>query len=155
MFSTAAFADYKIAVFDLQAAVKATTDGKKAIASLDKEFKSIEKELKSRESKLRDKFSTFEKKAMILSEAKRMEQQRELQQLSQALQKDMYEMQMKFQQKQLATTKPIIDKLQAKLTQLAKQESIDVILNKSTNGVLWSKDALNITDKIVKMYEAG
>ncbi|MCB0378553.1 MAG: OmpH family outer membrane protein [Bdellovibrionales bacterium] len=153
LFASSASADIKIAVFDMETAIQATSDGKTAKANLVKEFKFLEGKLKKREFGLREKIKEFDKKALILSDKKRVEQQQELQKLSINFQKDMQNFQVEFQKKQIAATKPIIEKLQSEIAKLASQKDFDVVLNKSVDNVLWSKKAIDITDTVVKLYE--
>jgi outer membrane protein len=155
LLTSTASAELKIAVFDMQLAIQTTQDGQIAQKSLAKEFKLLQNQLKKREFGLREKLQSFDKKALLLSEKKRAEQQQELQQLSMNLQKDMKKMQLDFQKKQMTQTQPIIEKLQKKITQLSQQKGYDLILNKSSGQVLWTKETLDITQEVVRMYESS
>ena len=152
-FASVACAQLKIAVIDMDFAIQATTDGKNAKLKLGKEFKAIEAKVKSSELTLRKKAKKFEKKAMILSEKKRSQQQQELQKIAFEMQKEIETMRKNLQQKQRNITKPIIEKMERNLAQLAKENGYDIVLNKSVNNVLWAKKQIDITQLAIKKYE--
>ena len=97
--------------------------------------------------------AAYHKKAMILTEQKRQEQQQELQKLALELQNKMRAVQMDFQKKQIAKTKPIIDKLQEQVNLLAKEKNYDMVINPAANNVIWAKDKFDITVTVVKRFE--
>jgi outer membrane protein len=155
LFTSTASADLKIAVFDMQAAIKQTKDGQLAHKTLTEEFKRMQNRIKKGEYDLSQKVKAFEKKALLLSDKKRQEQQSEIQQLSFNIQKEMQKLQVDFQKKQIVETQPIVEKLQQKITQLSQQKGYDLILNKSSGQVLWTKETLDITQEVVRMYESS
>lgn len=152
-FASTASANVSLAVFDMEAAIQATSDGQAAKSKLMQEFKFLEGQLKKQEFSLKEKVQDFEKKASILTESTRSQQRRELQELSLQLQKDMQKFQTEMQSKHLAATKPIVEKLQATVARIATMRGLDVVLNKSIHNVLWAQKAIDITDAVVKMYE--
>lgn len=154
IFSSMVFADEKIAVIDLEAAILATSDGKLAQRNLMKEFKLSETRFKEREYSLRGKISDFAKKAMILSEQKREEQKAEFQEMAVNLQRDVQKFQINFQKRQMEASRPIVEKLQKCILKLAKENDFHMILNKSQGQVLWIKPTADITEVVVKMYES-
>ncbi len=145
--------DFNIAVIDMQKAIHATKEGQKAKEELMKEYKFMEETLKKKEFGLKEKINSFEKKALLLSEAKRSEQQKEIQKLSMELQQKGQEFQFNIQKKQREVTAPIIAKLQKQIKILADKEGFDVVLNKMADNVLWAKKGIDITSTIVGMYE--
>lgn len=153
LFSFRAVAFSKVAVFDLELAIQSTSDGKIAKNKLLKEFKPLESQLKKQEFSLREKAKDFEKKALILSEGKRQKQRQELETLSLQFQKKLQEFQVALQQRQMEETKPIVEKLQKKVVQVAKELDCDVVINKSSQNVLWAKEAIDITQKVLAKYE--
>jgi outer membrane protein len=145
--------DFNIAVIDMQKAIHATKDGAKAKKELMKEYKFMEETLKKKEFGLKEKIENFEKKALLLSEKKRSEQQKEIQKLSMELQQKSQQFQFDIQKKQKEATAPIIAKLQKQIKILADKKGFDIILNKTTDNVLWTKKGIDITRTIVGMYE--
>ena len=145
--------DFKIAVIDLPQAIQATNDGKIAKKKLTQEYQFMEKTLQKKEFGLKEKIQSFEKKALLLSESKRMEQQKEIQKMSLALQQESQKFQLEIQKKQMEATRPIIAKLQKQIEILAEKKGFDLILNKGPDNVLWAKDSIDITKDVISMYE--
>lgn len=153
IFSSMAGAEYNIAVVDIEFALRTTSDGRLAEEKLKREFGLLEKKMKEREYSLMKKVKDFEKKAMLLSETKRAQQQKEIQKLSINFQKDVQEFQTSLQRRQMEATKPIIDKIEEQIAIIAKEKGYDLVLNKSVNSVVWAKDNVDITKRVIKMYE--
>ena len=60
--------------------------------------------------------------------------------------------QMEIQKKERDLTKPIIDKMQKIISDLAKKEGYTAILEKSEQLVLFAQPSIDLTDKVVKEY---
>lgn len=151
--SSTVLAEGLIAVVDMDAAILATSDGKALKTNLEKEFKLSDTQFKERAYSLRDRMKAFDKKVAILSEQKREEQRAELQEMAINFQKDMQKFQVYFQKKQMTVSKPIADKLQKCITQIAEEKNFDIVINRSQGQVLWAKPTIDITETVVKMYE--
>jgi outer membrane protein len=68
----------------------------------------------------------------------------------QAVQKNQKEI----QDQERKLTEPILKKLQAVIEEMAKKDSYTVIMEKRENGVLWAEKDLDITDQVIKAFEA-
>lgn len=144
-----------IVYVDLQRALLEVEDGKKAKAKLKKEFDQKQKELDSKQNAVKKMKDELESGAMMMTEetkrAKAMELQKEmyeLQQLYLALQGDL-------SQKEAAETKKIFDRMGKLLEALGKEKGYDFILEKTESSVLYAKPGSDVTDELIKRYNAA
>lgn len=149
-----AHADVKIGYVDMQKAIQSTKDGKKAKKELETEFEKRKKALQTKEADLKKQGEELEKKAMVLSDDVRAKKQKEFQQNMMEFQQTVQKNQQEIQQQERKLTEPILKKLQAVIEEMAKKDSYTVILEKRENGVLWAQKDLDITDQVVKAFEA-
>lgn len=152
-FSAGAVAQSKIGYVDMQKAIQSTTTGKSAKEKLEGDFNKKKKELEKLEADLKKMQEDFEKKAMVLSEDVRQKKQAELQQEILKYQKTVNQSQLEIQKKERELTKPIIEKLQAAIQEVAKADGYTMVLEKSEQSVLWAQKDADLTDKVIKEFE--
>ena len=150
MAATASAAELKVGVVDMQKAIQSTVAGKKAKKELEGEFEKKKKELKKKEDDLKKKAEDFEKKKMVLSDKIREEKQGELQEEMMKFREELGKSQTVIQEKERDLTKPILDKIQKVIGEIAKEKDLSLILEKSEQSVMFAKPDLDITDDIVK-----
>lgn len=143
-------AEFKAGVVDMQKAIQSTEAGKKAKKELEKEFEKKKVELKKKEDDLKKRAEEFEKKKMVLSDKNREEQQIEIQQDMMKFREELNKSQMTIQQKERELTKPILDKIQKAIAEMAKEKELSVVLEKSEQSVMWAKPEMDITDDVIK-----
>jgi outer membrane protein len=154
MFTVVARAEVKIGYVDMQKAVQATKAGQKAKKELETEFEKRKKTLQTKESDLKKMGEDLEKKAMVLSDDVRAKKQKEFQENMMEFQQNVQKNQQEIQEQEKKLTEPILKKLADVIGDIAKKESYTVILEKRENAVLWAQKDLDITDSVVKAFEA-
>ncbi|MCB0378239.1 MAG: OmpH family outer membrane protein [Bdellovibrionales bacterium] len=148
-----ASANFKAAYIDMQAAIQGTKAGKDAKKKLEGDFNKKKEELKKKEESLKKKAEEFEKKRMVLSEKVRGEKQAELQKEMMAFQQELQKSQMSIQQKERDLTKPILEKLQKVIGQVAKEKGYSIVFEKAEQSVMWANADLDITKAVVEKFE--
>lgn len=151
--ATPAFAEFKAAYIDMQKAIQATSAGKKAKKELEGEFEKKKKDLKKKEDDLKKKAEEFEKKKMVLSDKVREEKQAELQDEMMKFRDELGKSQVMIQQKERDLTKPILEKLQKVIADLAKEKGYSMVFERAEQSVMWAQADLDITDEAVKKFE--
>lgn len=146
----AAQADFKVGVVDMQKAIQASAAGKKAKKEVEADFEKKKKELKKKEDDLKKKVEEFEKKKAVLSDKVREEQQMDLQKEMMQFREELGKSQMTIQQKERELTKPILEKLQKIITDIAKEKDFSMVLEKAEQSVMFAKSELDITDEVIK-----
>lgn len=149
-FAISAFAEFSAAVVDIQKAIMTSDLGKKAKKELEGEFEKKKSEFKKKEEDLKKRAEEYEKKKMVFSDEVRAEKGGELQQDMMKFREDVNKSQMQMQQKQGELTKPILDKIQKVIADIAKEKGYSVVLERSEQGVMWSKAEIDITEDVIK-----
>ena len=145
-----AAAEFKAGVIDMQKAIQATAAGKKAKKELEGEFEKKKKDLKKKEDDLKKKAEAFEKKKMVLSDKVREEQQAEIQEEMMKFRDELGKSQSMIQQKERDLTKPILDKIQKSISEVAKEKDLSMVFERSEQAARYAKPELDITDEVIK-----
>ena len=151
-FVSSSFGETKIGFIDMQKAIQETKAGKAAKTKLEGEFNKKKAELQKKEAELKEKFEDFDKKALALSNEVKAKKQQELQIEMQKHQQLVAKSQMDIQKKERDLTKPIIEKMQKIIAEIAKKEGYTAILEKSEQLVLFAQPNIDLTDRVIKEY---
>ena len=143
----------KIAVVDVQHAVMATEDGIRAQATLKKDFDKRQQDLDAKQTELAKARDDIEKQSRVLS-------REALQKRTEDWQRRMVELQTVFvdynkalQKKQGELTAPIIKKMMAVISRLAKKNGYEIILDKQ--AAPYVRADLDLTEQVIQMYNGG
>jgi outer membrane protein len=149
--AAAAQAEFKAAVIDMQKVVQNTSAGKKVKKQLEDEFQKKQKDIKKKEDDLKKRVEEFRKKSPVLSDKVREEQQMDLQGDMRAFQEEFQKSQATMQQKEVEAVKPIIDKVQKIIAEIAKEKDLSMVIEKSErSNVIWAKSDMDITEEVTK-----
>ena len=151
--SVTALADTKIAVVDLQRALEETEDGKKAKAKLKSDFDKKQKELDDKQEELKKMKEDFDKKSALLKPDAAAAEQKKLQDRFVELQQTYARLQQDLAKREQEATGGIFRKLQLVVKQISEKNNFDAVLEKNS-AVVWAKDALDITNEVIRNYNA-
>jgi outer membrane protein len=143
----------KFAVVDVQRAVMETEDGLRAQATLKKFFDKRQQELDAKQTELQKQREEIEKQSKVLSQAALQKRMEDWQKQMVELQTVFVEYNKELQKKQGELTQPIYGKIMGILRRLATQDGYDAILEKQ--AVPYMRNDLDLTDKIIQMYNSG
>ncbi|MGK5081831.1 OmpH family outer membrane protein [Bdellovibrionota bacterium FG-1] len=142
----------KIATVDMQKALQSVEAGKKAKSQLEKEFNTKKKALQSEEVAIKKMGEEFKKQAAVMNEDARAKKQAEIQERIMRFQETTGRSQAEIQQKERDLTSPIIVKMRAIISEMAKQKGYSVVLEKNENTVLFSLEKDDLTSEVVSIY---
>lgn len=145
-------ADIKLAVVDLQRALHSVDEGKKAKSQLEKELTDKQKKLQAEEESIKKMGEDLKKQTLVLSDDAKARKQNELQERFMKYREMFGKSQMEIQQRERALTEPIINKLKGVVEQLGNEKGYTIILEKSENGVLFSKQSDDLTEEVIKLF---
>ncbi len=145
-------ADQKIALVDLQKAVQATAQGKKAKTELETELEKKKKELQKKDADLKKMNEDLEKKKSVLSEEALSKKQAEFQEEMVKFRDVVGKSQMEIQKRERELTQPILDKMRKIIEKVGKEKGYTLILE-SGPFVLYADKAQDITDDVIKAFE--
>ena len=151
-----AFAEeLKLGYVDLQRALYETEDGRKAKAQLKKVFDQKQKELDELQENFKKKKDDFDKKRTLLSAEKVREKETELQQEFEKVQQNYLRQQKDLQEKEGEATQKIFARMKSIIEKIAESENFTMILEKNGAGMLFAKPHLDLTNEVIRRYNAG
>ncbi|MCA9515326.1 MAG: OmpH family outer membrane protein [Myxococcales bacterium] len=150
----ASAADLKIGVVDVEYVILKSKAGTAAKDKLKKLFDKKQKELDEKQKELLDLKGKLENPSSMLTDDKKKEMLRTYQEGLMALQEAYLKNQQDLAKKEQELMKPILKDLEEVLTKMAEEGGYDMIVNRSQQGVLWSKKDHDITEAVIKKLDA-
>lgn len=145
----------KVAVVDLQRCLNESRMGKKYKAEFTAEADRRKAELEKEEADLKALREELEKQGLVLSETARAEKEREYKERLEAFKAKFQESQQALQRKDQELTRRILKDLQEVVRKLGETEGYTLILERQEAGVLFAPKAIDITDEVIRRYDAG
>ncbi len=145
-------AEGKIGVVDFQKVLATSNAGKAAKEQITKEGKKMEDDLKTRGDEIEDLRKKFEKESPVMSKEARDEKQRDIRIKigdAQALQKKYADEFKTFEGKLIKQIQKEVFEI---VEDIGKKEGYTMIIEKT--AVLYAPESVDITDKLIQMYNA-
>lgn len=142
----------KLGYVDMDRAVNDSQAGKDArkkfVAFVQKQRAQIEKKKKALDTMK----EILQKQGALLSEDVRIQKEQEYQQKVREYQVFLKNMRDNARTKEMEMSKKIIRQIQQIIFSYAKKEHYSMIFEKSRSGLLYASDAMDLTNKIIKIY---
>jgi outer membrane protein len=145
---------FKVGYVDFQEALNSVDEGKQAKARLKREHENKQKELQSLQGKLKKMKEELDKKRMILSADALREKEGEFRKEFMGLQEKTNKYTMDLQTKEAESTNRILRVLKGLISDIGRKEGYSMILEKSQDVVIYSKDDADLTSRIIGMYNS-
>jgi outer membrane protein len=143
----------RIAVVDIDQAVNATDQGKQARDELAKKRKAAEAQLKPMMEKGKALSEEIQSKRFVLSEEALYQKQLDLAELQNDARARMAELEGQYKVDSERLVGPLRQKLIEIINEIGKSEGFTLILERNTPGLLYSREALDITDLVIKRFD--
>ena len=143
----------KIALVDLQRVLMETSQGKTAKADLEKAVAKSTAKLERKAADLQKQYEDLKAKASLLSEAELYKRQQDLMTAEQELQQLYMEAQEDLAKKEGLLMEKIYKNASTVVTQMAKDEGLQIVLVRSELTVLYANPQLDITNKVIVAYD--
>ena len=142
----------KIAVVDIDQAISSTEEGRAAREELARKQREAEAKLKPLYERYKVLEEDLKAKKFVLSDQALFQKQLDLVEMRNQIQTRMREAegQLKVDQKRLEG--PLVAKLSAIIEEAGKTQGYTLILRRGTPGLLYSREALDITDLVIEKY---
>jgi len=144
----------RIATFDMQKAIMSVAEGKKARDSLQKDWEEKQKKLQAESKKIQDSMEELRKQSMVIDEKARREKEENIQAQILKLRELDAKSQAEFQKRDKEVSEPIIKKLRGLVAKLGKEKGFSLVIDGNENTVIYSEQNHDITDEIIKLYDA-
>jgi outer membrane protein len=145
----------KVGVISIQGALVGTKDGQKASQQLDTKFMPKKKEFDTRQSELAQLQDQYNKGGTVMSEDKRNQLARDIDEKKKRLQRDMQDAEEELQGEQQRLLQGLGQRMMAVIEKYAKDNGYTMILNVSdpNTPVLYASSAIDITQDIISLYD--
>jgi outer membrane protein len=150
-------AELKVGYVNSDAILEQYKGTKTAEEELRKQYAKWEQEASTKEENIRKMQDNFQKQALLLSEDRKMQIQKEMQDSAMAYQKflqDKFGQQGEAAQKNNELLRPIVEKVNSIINKIAADENYDFIFD-SKAGVVFAKKSYDLTDKVIKSLNSG
>lgn len=140
----------KITVVDIQRVLNDTKAGQKARKELESSSKVKQEKLDKKRAKLEadaGKLKSLSGEGLARAQEQLQKESIELQSMLMTLEQELGDQHNKLLEKMYKNAQEIV-------TKIAKERSIDLVLVKDAMTIIYTKDGLDITDEIVKLYDA-
>ncbi len=145
-------AENRYAIVNVQEVLETVDEGKKAKAQLEKAMLDRKKELDDKQKEYKKMEENFDKQKLILSPSALADKQKEMDNKKSDLQKYFMSAQQDMQKKEMELTGDILKKIRAVVVKIGADAKYDLIWEKNEGGVIYNKDTLDITAKVIDQY---
>jgi outer membrane protein len=144
----------KIGIVDIDQAISSTEEGKAAREEFARKQREAEAELQPMYERYKELEDEMKAKKFVLSDEALFQKQLDLAEMRNQIQNKMKELedQLKVDQKRLEG--PLTAKLVDIIEEIGKTKGFTMILRRGTPGVLYTREALDITDIVIEKYNA-
>jgi outer membrane protein len=145
-------ADFKAAYVDIQRAVQEVDEGKAAKTRLQSMADKKQKDFEKEQNALKLEFEMYQKQKPTMDDkavsARELELQKKLVDFQQKGEKLRLEL-ADSERKELGS---IFPKLEALLGQIAQREGLTMVFDRSSSGLAWAPQSLDLTNELIRMY---
>lgn len=146
--------DVRIGYVDLQRAIFSSNAGKEARKSLDERTDRLKKDFEKREEELRRLRAEYLKQSAVLSPEARSDKERELQVKGRELQRLQQDYEDELNRKDAELSKRILGEVREVVKLVGGKGNYTLILEKNSAGVLYAANGIDLTDDVIKAYNA-
>jgi outer membrane protein len=145
-----AAADFKLAVVDRRRAVMSSSQGKEAEKTMSQLQEKKKKELEPRGARCKKMQEDLEAQRFVLSEDALQEKAIEFQSCQRDLERDVQAARDEMAVQESKLMAPIAKKLEEAVKAIGKDKAFDLVVDRSTPGVLYTADSLDITELVIQ-----
>lgn len=152
--ATPAQADGRIGYVDMQRVIAESAAGKRAKADLEGMAKQKQEQVARESQKLKALQQALEKEQLTLTETQKRTKQRDFEQKVQAYQQLAGDAQRELSQKEAEHFRTVLVGIRDIIREIAKGEKLMLVLEKNEQPVLYAEDGPDLTDRVIKAYDA-
>lgn len=147
-------AEIKIGSVDIQKAINECNAGRDAKKALTQEIDKFQRLIAERQKELQEAKESLEKQNLMLTPESREMKEKELQGKFREFQRWGEDKQNEINQRRMAMEKTISTGLQMVIQKIGNDEGYTLILEKNETIVLFASHSLDMTDRVIKAYDA-
>lgn len=147
-------AELKVGCVDIQKAMNECQAGIEAKKAITKEMEKLQKLFGDRQKELQVMKESLDKQAPMLKPDARAAKEKEFQTKVRDYQRWLEDNQKEIQQKGLEMERTIAQGFQQVIRKIGEEEGYTFVLEKNENIVLFVSKAIEVTDRVIKIYDA-
>lgn len=144
----------RIGYVDMARVVNESAAGKHARAEIEGMVKLKQEQISREGQKLKTLQQALEKEQLTLTDAQKRTKQRDFDKKVQDYQQLAQDTQREIGQKDAEHSRKVITEVRAVIREIAQQEKFMLVLEKNDQPVLYAEDGPDLTDKVIKTYDA-
>jgi len=149
-----AFAEIKIGIVDLQRALNESAAGKKAKEQFKVEFDRMQGSLKGEKDKLDKMKDDLDKQSAVLKADDRKAKADEFERRQRDLRRKLEDSDAELRKKDQELTGDILKDLAVVIQEIGERENYTVVLENSSSSVLYGAKSIDMTDEVIKTFDA-
>jgi outer membrane protein len=153
-FGSVLAAELKVAYVDIQRAVNESNAGKEAKKAITKDVEKIQHIVVDKQKELQTLKESLDKQALMLTPDARANKEKEYQNKLREFQRWGEDTQNEINQKRMEIERNISAALIKVIQKIGADEGYTVILEKNESIVLYASKTIDITDRVIKAYDA-
>ena len=142
----------KIGIVDIEQAISSTEEGKAAR----EEFARKQREAEAKVQPMLDRYRGLEEelktKKFVLSDDALYQKQLDLAEMRNEIQAKMREIEGQLQVDQKRLEGPLVQKLEGIIEEFGKSQNFTLIIRRGAPGVLYAREALDVTEMVIQRY---
>ena len=150
-----AAAEQKIGVVNLQKALNLVEEGKRTMAGLKAEADSKKNQLEALKAEIKKMKDEVDKQKMVLSQEALGAKANEIQTKFIELQQKAMQFDSELKAKEGQSVQKIIVTLKTLVAEIAKKDNFDIVYENSADTIIYTSQAVDLTDALIKAYNAG
>jgi len=142
----------RIAVVDVNQALNSTDEGKAAREELARKQREAEARVQPRIERFKDLQEELKSKKFVLSEDALYQRQLDLIELKNEIESEMKELEGKFKVDEERIVGPLRKKMIDVVQSIGREQGFTLIVERASPGLLYSREALDITDAVIEQF---
>ncbi len=142
----------KIGIVDIDQAISSTAEGKAAREELGRKQREAEQKVQPLLERLREMEEDFKAKRFVISDEARFQKQLDLAEVSNELESKVKELQNRLKLDEQRLKGPLLKKLGQIIESIGREKGFTMILRRQSPGLLYAREALDVTDLVVAKY---
>jgi outer membrane protein len=144
----------KIGVLDLQRCIDQSNEGKRIYQSLKKKHEAMQKRLDEKQKELVQLQKEIEKQSLMLTLDAKEDKQKEFERKRRDLGYLLQDLNEEMKKAEMTARQRVLEDLDSIIQKIAEKDGYDMILEKRSGGIMFTSDSLDITDQVIKEYNA-
>ena len=144
----------KVGYVDIQRVIKESKAGKRAKAAFEKEFMNKKSIIDRKQKALDELKKEFFSKAPVMDEEARKKMADDIERKEKELKRMRADFRDELQKRDFELTQKILSELEGVLNKFGKEHNYTLIVEKTEGGVVYASPETDVTDEVIKAYDA-